>query len=85
MKRIAVLLAIGVAVAPVLWAQTTSIETAGSIKTAEQLVSTQATGAPLAVTSSDLVANLNADLLDGNEGTVNLAWSRRVWRGRRSF
>jgi len=43
----------------------------GSIQTDTQLISTVATGtAPLAVTSTTAVTNLNADLLDGNEATA---------------
>ncbi len=69
MKRIAGFLAVGVAVAAVLWGAT-SIKTAGNIETSEQLVSTKATGtAPLVVSSTTLVANLNADRVDGIEGT----------------
>ena len=47
----------------------------GNITTAGQLVSSVATGtAPLAVTSTTLVTNLNADLLDGlNSATANTA------------
>ncbi len=70
MKRIAVFLAVGVAVAAVLWGAT-SIKTTGNIETSEQLVSTKKTGtAPLVVSSTTLVANLNADKVDGFEGTV---------------
>ncbi len=48
------------------WSQ--SIETDGDIETEGQLVSTVATGtAPLAVTSTTVVPNLNADLLDGRD------------------
>ena len=65
MKRVAVFLAVGVGVAAVLWAST-SIKTAGNIETAEQLVSTKATGPPLVVSSTHVVANLNADTVDGN-------------------
>ncbi len=47
-----------------------SIQASGNIETAEQLVSTQAQGtAPLEVTSTTVVSNLNADLLDGNTST----------------
>lgn len=43
----------------------------GSIRTDTQLVSTVATGtAPLSVNSTTAVANLNADLLDGNDATA---------------
>ena len=47
----------------------------GNITTAGQLVSTVATGtAPLAVSSTTVVTNLNADLLDGlNSATANTA------------
>ena len=47
----------------------------GNITTAGQLVSSVATGtAPLSVTSTTLVTNLNADLLDGlNSATANTA------------
>ena len=42
----------------------------GSIRTDNQLISTIATGtSPLAVTSTTLVSNLNADLLDGQHGS----------------
>lgn len=43
----------------------------GSIQTDTQLISTVTTGtAPLAVTSTTAVTNLNADLLDGNDATA---------------
>ena len=46
-----------------------------SIETNSQLISTVAIGtAPLAVTSTTLVSNLNADLLDGQEGSYYLNW-----------
>ena len=50
------------------WAQ--SIQTDGNIETGGQLVSTVETGAPLAVSSTTMVPNLNADLVDGVEGTA---------------
>ncbi|HNW90643.1 MAG TPA: hypothetical protein PKN48_13340 [Bacteroidales bacterium] len=43
----------------------------GSIRTTDQLISTQATGtAPMAVNSTTSVTNLNADLLDGNHASA---------------
>ncbi|MDD5061126.1 MAG: hypothetical protein PHN44_02450, partial [Candidatus Marinimicrobia bacterium] len=43
----------------------------GNVRTTNQLVSTVATGtAPLAVSSTTLVSNLNADLLDGSHASV---------------
>ncbi|MFA4817609.1 MAG: tail fiber domain-containing protein [Parcubacteria group bacterium] len=46
----------------------------GSIRTDNQLISTVAIGiAPLAVTSTTAVMNLNADLLDGQHGSYYLA------------
>lgn len=42
---------------------------AGDIKVEGKLTSTTTTGPPLQVSSSDVVTNLNADLLDGSEAT----------------
>lgn len=48
----------------------------GNVSTTGQLISTQAGGvAPLQVTSSTLVTNLNADLLDGQHGSHYLNWA----------
>lgn len=41
------------------------LDVAGNARVSGQLVSTAPTGAPLAVASSELVTNLNADLVDG--------------------
>jgi len=50
------------------WGQ--SIQTDGNIETDAQLVSSVATGtAPLAVSSTTMVPSLNADQVDGVEGT----------------
>jgi len=69
MKTTVVLLVMCIVGAAALSAQT-SIQASGNIETAEQLVSTQAQGtAPLEVTSTTVVSNLNADLLDGNHST----------------
>jgi len=57
---------VGVGVAPGV-----KFEVAGAIRSSNQLISTVASGtAPLAVTSSTLVTNLNADLLDNVQGAV---------------
>ncbi len=49
----------------------TRLDVSGSIRTDNQLISTLAVGtAPLAVTSTTRVANLNADLLDGRHETA---------------
>jgi hypothetical protein len=48
----------------------TKLDVTGSIRASSQLISTVATGtAPLAVSSTTLVSNLNADLLDGKHLT----------------
>ena len=48
----------------------TRFDVSGAIRTDSQLISTTATGiAPLKVTSTTKVTNLNADLLDGNDGS----------------
>lgn len=50
-----------------------AVSAAGKIRTAAQLESTVATGtAPLVVSSTTAVANLNADLLDGNHASAFL-------------
>lgn len=53
----------------------------GSIRTNNQLISTVATGtSPLAVSSTTLVSNLNADLLDGNHASAFAAASHtHLW------
>lgn len=61
---------IGLAVAGTLLAKFsgTTVDVTGSVRASQQLVSTVATGtAPLTVTSTTKVTNLNADLLDGND------------------
>jgi hypothetical protein len=48
----------------------TKLDVSGSIRSSSQLISTVATGtAPLSVSSTTLVTNLNADLLDGLSAT----------------
>ena len=42
-----------------------ALDVIGSIRADQQLISTASSGPPLAVSSTDLVTNLNADLLDG--------------------
>ncbi|MCE9593160.1 MAG: FG-GAP-like repeat-containing protein [Planctomycetes bacterium] len=49
----------------------TKLDVAGNVRASGQLVSTQATGtAPLSVSSTTKVSNLNADQLDGLDSTV---------------
>lgn len=68
MKPIALLLILG-AVVPGLWAQT-SIRTKGTVETDAQLKSNVRTGTPpLVVSSRTTVRNLDADMVDGLEGT----------------
>jgi hypothetical protein len=58
------------------WINSTDAWTASSKVSAPTFVSTTASGtAPLTVTSNTLVTNLNADLLDGQEGTHYLDWT----------
>ncbi len=56
-------------VSPFAWSQ--SIRTDGAIETDDQLVSNAPPGtAPLAVSSTTMVPNLNADLLDGKDAVL---------------
>jgi len=48
---------------------------AGAGVSGTQITATTSSDAPLVVTSSALVANLNADLLDGQQGTYYLDWT----------
>ncbi|MCX5715212.1 MAG: hypothetical protein NT033_10565, partial [Candidatus Omnitrophica bacterium] len=53
-----------------------TLDVAGAIRTNNQLISTVATGtAPLAVSSTTVIANLNADQLDGSDATAFAAAS----------
>lgn len=57
------------------WYMSASFEVSGNV-TAPRFVSTVAVGtAPLAVTSTTLVTNLNADLLDGEQGSAFHDWN----------
>jgi len=54
----------------------TKLDVSGSIRSSNQLISTVATGtAPLSVSSTTLVSNLNADLLDGQTGSYYLNYN----------
>jgi hypothetical protein len=69
MKRGSLLLVLSVVLAFPAWPQ--SITTDGNIETDAQLVSNVATGtAPLEVSSTTVVPSLNADQVDGIEGTA---------------
>ena len=46
------------------------LDVVGNVRASGQLVSSALSGAPLVVTSGDLVANLNADRLDGLEASA---------------
>ena len=60
----------------ITWVQSTGHWTSNTNISAPALVSTAVTGtAPLTVASTTVVTNLNADLLDGQNGTYYLDWT----------